>query len=231
MNRRSKWVIFSLAGLGLAVVLALGFLVYFRATGRIQFYTVPTAGSEPAIPSGGYILATKVGTPERFDLICYQQTNALYERATYVQRVCGLPGDTVMIQQGVLHINGVAMDAGLRLKHLYRIPRELHHMLLLKKLIREDDHYPPASPDSVDVLLEDAMAETHSAARKVMLTVPNPAIVEHFAEQWSQDMFGPLVIPAKHYFFLGDNRDASLDSRYLGPISEADLTGVVFHVF
>lgn len=231
MSRRSKWIIFSLAALGLLVVLALGVLLYCRATGRIQFYSVPTAGSEPAIPAGGYILATKVGTPRLFDLICYQQRNPGYERATFVQRVCGMPGDTVAIERGVLRVNGVAMDTGLRLKHLYRTPRELHHMLVIKKLIREGEDLRPVPPDSVDVLLEDALAATLNGVRRVMMTAPNPAIVERYGEQWSPDEFGPLVIPARHYFFLGDNRDASLDSRFLGPVSEDDLTGVVFHVF
>ncbi len=231
MSRRSKWIIFSLAGLGLLVVLALGAVLYYRATGRIQFYTVPTAGSEPAIPVGGYILATKVGTPRLFDLICYQQRNPGYERATFVQRVCGMPGDTVAMEHGVLHVNGIAMDTGLQLKHLCRTSRELHQTLLVKKLICEGEDLRPVPPDSVDVLMEDAMAATLYGVRRVLTTAPNPAIVEHYGEQWSQDDFGPLVIPARHYFFLGDNRDASLDSRFLGPVSEDDLTGVVFHVF
>ncbi len=230
MNRRSKWVIFGLAGLGFLVVLALGALLYFRATGRIQFYSVPTAGSEPAIPAGGYILATRVSTPRLFDLICYQQRNPGYERATFVQRVCGMPGDTVAIHKGVLHVNGIAMDTGLRLKHLYRTPRELQRLLLMKDLIDEGDDFRPVPPDSVDVLLDDALAATLNGVRRVMMTAPNPAIVEHYGEQWSPDDFGPLVIPARHYFFLGDNRDASLDSRFLGPVSADALTGVVFHV-
>ncbi|MGH7669844.1 MAG: signal peptidase I [Gemmatimonadaceae bacterium] len=41
----------------------------------------------------------------------------------------------------------------------------------------------------------------------------------------SQNNWGPLVVPAKHYFMLGDNRDDSEDSRYWGFVPDSLVTG------
>lgn len=45
-----------------------------------------------------------------------------------------------------------------------------------------------------------------------------------------QDSFEELVVPEDHYFFLGDNRDQSYDSRFLGLVSGDQIYGRVTHV-
>jgi signal peptidase I len=37
--------------------------------------------------------------------------------------------------------------------------------------------------------------------------------------------FGPVVVPAEHYLMLGDNRDNSRDSRFIGMIHASRITG------
>jgi len=41
----------------------------------------------------------------------------------------------------------------------------------------------------------------------------------------SRNNWGPLVVPARHYFMLGDNRDNSLDSRYWGFVPDSLIRG------
>lgn len=43
--------------------------------------------------------------------------------------------------------------------------------------------------------------------------------------------WGPLTVPADHYFMMGDSRDASLDSRYWGPLASWRLEGRVSFLY
>ena len=42
--------------------------------------------------------------------------------------------------------------------------------------------------------------------------------------------FGPVVVPKDSYFFLGDNRDNSADSRYIGTVPRRLLIGRAHHI-
>jgi signal peptidase I len=42
--------------------------------------------------------------------------------------------------------------------------------------------------------------------------------------------FGPVVVPKDSYFFLGDNRDNSADSRYIGFVPRKLLIGRAHHI-
>ena len=47
----------------------------------------------------------------------------------------------------------------------------------------------------------------------------------------SRNNWGPLVIPDKNYFVLGDNRDNSSDSRYWGFVSDSLVKGRPFVIY
>jgi signal peptidase I len=47
----------------------------------------------------------------------------------------------------------------------------------------------------------------------------------------SRNNWGPLVVPRKSYFVLGDNRDNSLDSRYWGFVADSLVKGRPFVIY
>ncbi|MEY2565189.1 MAG: signal peptidase [Verrucomicrobiota bacterium] len=69
----------------------------------------------------------------------------------------------------------------------------------------------------------------------------NPAVsVEHLEKcdhyvmslpgRWALRTFGPLVVPADQYFMMGDSRDNSADSRFIGPVPREKIVGRVGRV-
>jgi signal peptidase I len=49
--------------------------------------------------------------------------------------------------------------------------------------------------------------------------------------QPTRDNWGPLVVPPGHYMLLGDNRDESLDSRYMGFIPRDVIRGKAMFIY
>lgn len=47
----------------------------------------------------------------------------------------------------------------------------------------------------------------------------------------TRDTWGPLVVPLEHYMLLGDNRDQSLDSRYMGFIPREVIRGKALFIY
>jgi len=43
----------------------------------------------------------------------------------------------------------------------------------------------------------------------------------------TRDSWGPLVVPEEHYLMLGDDRDESVDSRYMGFVPRSEIRGKV----
>jgi signal peptidase I len=58
----------------------------------------------------------------------------------------------------------------------------------------------------------------------------NERSVQFLADVPAKRSFGPFIVPSDSYFFLGDNRDNSADSRYIGAVSRRLLIGRAHHI-
>ena len=78
-------------------------------------------------------------------------------------------------------------------------------------LVRE----PPTEPGAGTAL---RMTESIAGSRRRIQYLPDAS---------SMRDFGPVAVPPRNYFMLGDNRDNSADSRYIGPVPRRLLIGRV----
>lgn len=79
-----------------------------------------------------------------------------------------------------------------------------------------------AMRDKTLLLNGQALEESDYINHKDARTFRSPVLDEAFRRR---DNFGPIEVPPDHYFFLGDNRDDSHDSRFWGPVPRSHVKG------
>ncbi len=113
-----------------------------------------------------------------------------------VKRVVGLPGETVQMIGGVLHIDGAPMKLE---------PMGVYH---------------GAEVPAAGAALQREMHPNGTSYDVISLT-----------EGGLMDDTRIFEVPPGHYFMMGDNRDNSADSRFIGFVPYANLVGKVEWIY
>jgi signal peptidase I len=184
-------------------------------------FNIPSSSMEPSLLVGDFLFVSKYSYG-------YGSTGTFWGLAPFHGRIGGSDepkrGDVVVFK-------GMRDSSIDYIKRLIGLPGDTlqmrHGMLYINGVPVERDRL--AEPVRVDDLIPPPNATDY------LEHLPNgPAhIIRKLGDDMPLDNTDVYVVPPHHYFFMGDNRDNSQDSRtqYMGYIDESNLVGKAEFLF
>jgi signal peptidase I len=200
----------SLAGAVLLFLLIRTFL--------ITAYSIPSESMENSLLVGDYLMANNalfgatipltevrlpaLRDPRRGEIVVFRP-DYNHPRMDVVKRVIGIPGDTVEMRERALFLNGRPVEE----------PYARYSEGFAQGITAMDPTVRPGATgvhNHLPLLLADVDREQYRPT----------------SHTW-----GPLVLPPGQYWLMGDNRDQSLDSRFVGPVPREVIRGKPLFIY
>ncbi len=197
----------------------------------VEPFKIPSGSMMPTLLVGDFILVNKftygirlpvinkkvveVNDPQRGDVMVfrYPQDPSL----DYIKRVIGVPGDTVEYRDKKLFINGQEITQRQAGTYSY-VGNGLNYItaLIYDEHLGDRDHKAMVQPGLPAVF-------------------PNQ-VLDNFPYRqncsYNEEGLGFVCkVPPGYYFMMGDNRDASNDSRYWGFVPDKNIVGKAFLIW
>lgn len=212
----------------------------------------------PRIPLTTIRLATW-GGPERWDIIVFKPVEGTSEHSTLIKRVIGLPGETVHIEEGKIHINGEIAEPPEDLRDILHYttafgPPPLEVKKLFLELAKQNQPLgilnpanetvqrlyadmnivnPRVSALDIETLPEEEIAALTADVSRISLDI----VIKMFTINQAPLEYGIRPepefsqVPEGHYLMMGDNSAQSLDGRVYGWVPHNHLLGQAFAVW
>ena len=207
-----------------ALLIALVFRVFL-----FQPFSIPSSSMKPTLLIGDYLFVSKYAygysknsipfspplfegriwftPPERGDVIVFK--NQLDGNKDYIKRLIGLPGDKIQVNAGIVSINGKPVQVEAIDPFVEPVDTQHNQQCAIRQ--KRDGENVCVKEQFMEILPNDVTHLTVNVDRN----------------SGARDNTKVYEVPEGHYFFMGDNRDNSGDSRRFGGhyIPEEDLIG------
>jgi len=185
----------------------------------IEPYKIPSGSMIPTLKIGDHIFVNKLAyglripfmgevkrwaEPKRGDVVIFLPP--LDDGKVFVKRLIGIPGDKIRIEDDKLYVND---------EFIKKIETDFYPAM---NDVADDEQY---IPEHYTLYKEDLKGIQHYVLQikdRSRLYYPNPISRE-------------IVVPEGYLFFMGDNRDNSLDSRYWGFASRKEVRGKAMFIW
>jgi signal peptidase I len=189
----------------------------------VQAYSIPSNSMEQTLLVGDYLMANNAvfgahvpltgwrvpgfRDPRRGEIVVFRPTYN-HPEEDVVKRVIGVPGDTLMGRDGAVYRNG----------HRLNEPYVQHIGVPDAEIGLDGSGGVPPEVDPARYGYHNHLPALVSA-------------VDRATYRPTRDNWGPLVVPRSSYWVMGDNRDESLDSRFMGFIPRDVIRGKPLFIY